>query len=102
MTKFQLATAVAQRTGQSVDEVIRTLEATYKTIQETNASGESVIVRQFGTFEVVLQKQKTARNILKKEIVIVPARYAVKFKVHPPFKKRVAALRVIERAPVKQ
>lgn len=102
MTKLELATSVAKRTGQSVDEVSRTLEAAYKTIQDTNASGESVIIRGFGTFETIVRAQKTARNIGKNELMIIPAQHIVKFRVYKPFKNRVAALRVIERPALQQ
>ncbi len=72
MTKAELVTKVAQRTGLEKVVVSAAIEAIMVVIKETMAAGENVYLRGFGTFLVKKRRQKTARNITKNTSMIVP------------------------------
>lgn len=79
MIKIQLAMQLAAKTGLTIEQSAKYLEATLSTITETLARGENIYIRQFGTFKIVQRKQKKARNVYRGKEVIVPAHDIIKF-----------------------
>ena len=85
----QLGIKGLELTQQDVLEVVQTL---IDEITEALAQGDSVVMRNFGTFQVREMKAKIGRNPKKPgKDVPIPARAAVKFKPGKELKDKVAA-----------
>ena len=61
------------------------------------ANGENVYLRGFGTFNLKKRAAKTARNITKKETLIVPEHFIPAFKACPEFLNMVADLKELKK-----
>jgi nucleoid DNA-binding protein len=96
ITKRELAIKITDRLGaqgheltqQDVLEVIQTL---IEEITDSLAQGDTVVMRNFGAFQVREMKAKIGRNPKDPEKdVPIPARAAVKFKPGKEMKEKVA------------
>jgi nucleoid DNA-binding protein len=97
ITKRELAIKITDLLGSkgleltqlSVLEVIQTL---IDEITESLAQGDTVVMRNFGAFQVREMKAKIGRNPKNPGAdVLIPARAAVKFKPGKELKEKVAA-----------
>jgi len=83
-----LGTKNLELTQQVILEVVQTL---IDEITESLAQGDTVVMRNFGTFEVREMKAKIGRNPKQPgKDVPIPARAAVKFKPGKELKEKVA------------
>jgi len=80
MTKAELITLVSHQTGVDKVEVKKIVESFTKNIKYSLKSNKNVYLRGFGSFLVVKKAQKTARDIRKDKILIIPEHFAPKFK----------------------
>lgn len=82
MTKADLVVEISKRTGIERDEVLRVVESFMETVKDemANPKGSNVYLRGFGSFVVRKRAQKVARNISKKESIIIPERRVPSFK----------------------
>jgi DNA-binding protein HU-beta/integration host factor subunit alpha len=96
ITKRELAIKITNKLGangfeltqQDVLEVVQTL---IEEITESLAQGDTVVMRNFGAFQVREMKAKIGRNPKDPEKdVAIPARAAVKFKPGKEMKEKVA------------
>ena len=85
MTKAELVSAVALKTGFAKSDISVIVEAAISSIQETIVGGEDVFLRGFGSFVTKTRKQKVARNILKEQSIIVPEHKVPAFKPSKDF-----------------
>jgi len=105
ITKRELALKITDQLGlkgieltqQDVLEVLQTL---IDEITESLAQGDSVVMRNFGAFQVREMKAKIGRNPKNPgKDVKIPARAAVKFKPGKELKEKVATTLKIIRQP---
>lgn len=94
MTKLDLIKKVAEQTGNEKGLVSDVVEATVSTIMKSMVSGKNIYIRGFGTFAVVIRKQKKGRIISKGIPVLIPAQRQPKFKPCKEFIKKVASYKV--------
>lgn len=89
MTKADLVTEIAKRTGleKTLTQVV--VEELMSVIKEHLTAGENIYLRGFGTFEIIERKEKTGRNISKGETIIIPAHKIPKFKPSKEFKDSI-------------
>jgi DNA-binding protein HU-beta len=80
MTKDDLVKKISRQTGIERSVVSNTVEALMETIKGTMAGNKNVYLRGFGSFLVKKRAQKTARNITKNTVVIVPEHFTPAFK----------------------
>lgn len=80
MTKGQIIGIVAEGTGLTKIETSAVIDGFLATITYALSKGESVQVRDFGSFRVVHRKSRTARNPRSGGIVLIPAQLAAKFR----------------------
>lgn len=85
MTKAELVSAVALKTGFAKNDIAQIVDAAMVSIEENMAEGENVYLRGFGSFIVKTRKQKVARNILKKTSLIVEEHDVPAFKPSKEF-----------------
>lgn len=97
ITKRELAIRITDQLGQegfSVTQqtVAEIIQRMINEMSESLAQGDTVVMRNFGTFEVREMKAKVGRNPKNpSKDVIIPARAAVKFKPGRELKEKVAA-----------
>ena len=80
MTKAEIVTEIANKTGIEKKDVLNTIEAFMEAVKESLTKEENVYLRGFGSFIVKKRAQKTARNISKNTTMIIPVHYIPAFK----------------------
>ena len=80
MTKAEIVTEIANKTGIEKKDVLNTIEAFMEVVKESLTNEENVYLREFGSFIVKKRAQKTARNISKNTTIIIPEHNIPAFK----------------------
>ena len=80
MTKAEIVTEIAGKTGIEKKDVLNTIEAFMEVVKESLTREENVYLRGFGSFIVKKRAQKTARNISKNATIIIPEHNIPAFK----------------------
>lgn len=94
MTKAELITRIADKTGIPKVDVLVALESFFKEVKDTLKTGEPLHVRGFGSFMLKRRAAKTARNIRQNTSVHIPAHTI------PSFKPSVEFLDLVRDTPV--
>jgi len=90
MTKRDLVMRISRVTGLAQQDVLTVLQKTLDYIIESLAKGENIEFRNFGVFEVQVRKARIGRNPKKPtQVVTIPSRKVVKFKMGRIMKSRV-------------
>lgn len=90
MTKAEIAKEISKTTGIDKAAVVTVIEEFMKVVKDSLSHGENVYLRGFGTFDIKMRAEKTARNISKNTALIVPAHPIPHFKPADCFKEDVA------------
>lgn len=90
MTKAELCNEIAKSTGIDRATVLATVEKFMEVVKDSLAHGENVYLRGFGSFIIKRRAEKTARNISKNTVLMVPAHNIPAFKPADTFKAEVA------------
>jgi len=85
MTKAEVITEIAEKTGIEKAEVTTIVESFFSVVKTSMAEGNNIYVRGFGSFINKKKARKIARNISKNTAVIIEEHYAPKFKPSPEF-----------------
>lgn len=80
MTKADIITEIAEKTGIEKVAVQATVEAFMKSVKSAMVQGKNVYLRGFGSFVVKKRAQKTGRNISRNTTIIIPAHFVPTFK----------------------
>ena len=91
MTKDELATEISGKTGIEKVKVMKIIESMMETVKLNMSQGEAIYLRKFGTFYVKKRAMKTARNISKNTVVVVPECLIPAFKPSKEFAASVKA-----------
>lgn len=90
MTKRDLVTRISKETGLIQQDVMAVIQMTLDCITESMIKSETIELRNFGVFKVVLRKAHVGRNPKNPSTdVPIPARAAVKFKAGKEMRERV-------------
>ncbi len=89
MTKADIVNEVAKATGLEKFNVMKVVEAFMDTVKDSVAKNESVYLRGFGSFNAKKRAQKTARNISKKQTIVIPEHFIPAFKPSKTFANQV-------------
>lgn len=73
MTKAELVSILAKRTGVERNAVLVTIEAFMEEVKNSLEKGEDVHLRGFGSFVVKHRAQKTGRILSKNTTIVIPA-----------------------------
>lgn len=93
ITKRDLVIKLSNETGLTQQEVFAVVQGTLDTITEELAKGNSVVMRNFGAFQVREVKGKIGRNPKDpSKDVPIPPRAVVKFKPGKEMKEKVARI----------
>ncbi|MBY0243846.1 MAG: integration host factor subunit beta [Sphingobacteriaceae bacterium] len=89
MTKAEVISEIASKTGVEKVDVQEAIEAFFKVVKNNMIAGENVYIRGFGSFVVKKRAEKTARNISKNTAIIIPEHYVPSFKPAKVFSEKV-------------
>lgn len=80
MTKAEIVTEIANKTGIEKVAVQATVEAFMDAVKGAMISGDNVYLRGFGSFTIKKRAQKTGRNISRNTTIIIPEHNIPAFK----------------------
>lgn len=90
VTKKDLVLDVSNKTGMTKSDVKFVVESILESMSSELAKGNSIVFRNFGTFDVKVSKSKLGRNPRKPdELVQIPERAIVKFRPSKTVKQKV-------------
>jgi DNA-binding protein HU-beta len=89
MTKAELVSKVAEKTGVEKLTTLAIVESFMNEIKESISANEGVYLRGFGTFKPKKRAEKTGRNIKKNTTIIIPAHHIPAFKPAKIFMQEV-------------
>jgi nucleoid DNA-binding protein len=93
ITKRDLVIKVSNETGLTQQQVFDVLQRTLDSITASLATGDTVVMRNFGAFQVREMKAKVGRNPKDPgKDVPIPPRAVVKFKPGKEMKEQVAQI----------
>jgi DNA-binding protein HU-beta len=80
MTKAEIVSDIADKTGIEKVAVMATVEAFMDSIIDAMEDGKNVYLRGFGSFIIKERAKKTGRNISKNTTIVIPAHNIPSFK----------------------
>jgi len=80
MTKAEIVSNIADKSGIEKADVLATVEAFMEEVKESLEKGENVYLRGFGSFIIKTRAEKTGRNISKNTTIKIPAHNIPSFK----------------------
>jgi DNA-binding protein HU-beta len=89
MTKAEIVTEIANKTGIEKVAVQAVVESFMETVKQTMVEVENVYLRGFGSFIIKKRAEKTGRNISKNTTIIIPAHNIPAFKPAKTFVSEV-------------
>lgn len=89
MTKADVISEIADKTGIDKADVATTVEAFFSVIKNSMAEGENVYVRGFGSFVNKKRARKIARNISQNTAIVIDEHYIPSFKPSKVFIEKV-------------
>lgn len=93
MTKAELISSVAKKTGIEKSVIASVIEASMDSIKETMAEGDNIYLRGFGSFILKNRAEKVARNISKNTTITIPAHRIAAFKPAKEFQKSIKQIK---------
>ena len=89
MTKAEVITEIADKTGIDKADVTTTIEAFFSVVKNSMAEGENIYVRGFGSFVNKKRAKKIARNISKSTAIVIDEHYVPSFKPSKVFVDKI-------------
>jgi DNA-binding protein HU-beta len=89
MTKAEIVSEIAEKTGVEKVVVQATVEAFMKSVKNNISSGKNVYLRGFGSFIVKKRASKKGRNISKNTTIVIPEHFIPAFKPAKTFLEKV-------------
>lgn len=80
MTKAEVISEIAEKTGIPKEDVSVTVEAFFNIVKSSMAEGNNIYVRGFGSFVNKKRKKKIARNISKNTAIVIDEHFVPSFK----------------------
>ena len=80
MTKADIVSEIAKKTGAEKVQIQTVVEAFMEEVKDALAKNENVYLRGFGSFIIKKRAQKVARNISKNTTITIPAHNIAAFK----------------------
>jgi DNA-binding protein HU-beta len=89
VTKADVITQIAEKTGIDKADVSVTVEAFFNVVKNSMAEGENIYVRGFGSFVNKKRAKKIARNISKNTAIVIDEHYVPSFKPSKVFTSKI-------------
>ena len=98
MTKAEVISEIADKTGIEKSDVQATVEAFFKVVKDSMSEGNNIYVRGFGSFVNKKRARKVARNISKNTSIIIDEHYIQSFKPSNTFVQKIKNSKKIKEA----
>ena len=89
MTKADVISQIAEKTGIDKADVTTTVETLFAVVKTSMAEGENIYVRGFGSFVNKKRAKKIARNISQNTAIVIDEHYVPSFKPSKVFVEQV-------------
>jgi DNA-binding protein HU-beta len=89
VTKAEVISQIAEKTGIDKADVSVTVEALFSVIKNSMSEGENIYVRGFGSFVNKKRAKKIARNISKNTAIVIDEHYIPSFKPSKVFIEKI-------------
>lgn len=89
MTKAEVISEIADKTGIEKADVQATVEAFFKVVKDSMTNGNNIYVRGFGSFINKKRAKKVARNISKNTSIIIDEHFVPSFKPSKSFVSKI-------------
>ncbi|MBC7426536.1 MAG: integration host factor subunit beta [Bacteroidia bacterium] len=89
MTKAEVVSEIADKTGIDKLVVSETVETFFKVMKGAMSKGENIYFRGFGSFVLKKRAQKIARNISKNTALVIEEHYIPQFKPAKVFSDKI-------------
>jgi DNA-binding protein HU-beta len=89
VTKAEVISEIAEKTGIEKSDVQATIEAFFKVVKDSMSNGNNIYVRGFGSFVNKKRAKKVARNISKNTSIIIDEHYIPSFKPSKTFVSKI-------------
>lgn len=89
MTKADVITQIAEKTGIDKADVSHSVEAFFNIVKSSMSSGQNIYIRGFGSFVNKKRKKKIARNISRNTAIIIEEHYIPSFKPAKVFVNKI-------------
>ncbi len=89
MTKADVISEIADKTGIDKGDVTASIEAFFSVVKGSMAEGKNIYVRGFGSFVNKKRAKKIARNISKNTAIVIDAHYVPSFKPSKVFVEKI-------------
>jgi DNA-binding protein HU-beta len=96
VTKAEVISKIADKTGIQKDDVTQTVEAFFKVVKDSMAEGDNIYVRGFGSFINKKRAKKIARNISKNTAIVIDEHYIPAFKPSKVFIEKIKSSKKIK------
>jgi len=90
MTKTELSSAIAEKSGLSKKEAANALAAFTDVVTAALSNGEKIIITGFGSFEVAERAERQGRNPKTGETMLIQASKVPKFRAGKALKTAVS------------
>lgn len=98
MTKAEVISEIADKTGIDKADVSTTVEAFFAIVKDSMAEGNNIYVRGFGSFVNKKRKKKIARNISKNTAIVIDEHYVPSFKPSKVFVEKIKKSKEVKEA----
>ncbi len=102
MTKAEVISEIAEKTGIEKTDVAATVEAFFKVVKDSMSNGNNIYVRGFGSFVNKKRAKKVARNISKNTAIIIDEHFIPSFKPSKTFIQKIKNSKKLNVATVTQ
>ena len=89
MTKADIVSEIAKKTGVEKTQIQTIVEAFMEEVKESLVKEENVYLRGFGSFIIKKRAEKVARNISKNTTITIPAHNIPAFKPAKSFASQI-------------
>lgn len=89
MTKADVISEIADKTGIDKADVSATVEAFFQVVKNSMSDGNNIYVRGFGSFVNKKRARKIARNISKNTAIVIDEHYIPSFKPSKVFVEKI-------------
>jgi len=89
VTKADVITEIAEKTGIDKADVTTTVEAFFNVVKSAMSDGNNIYVRGFGSFINKRRAKKIARNISKNTAIVIDEHYIPSFKPSKVFVEKI-------------
>jgi len=96
VTKAEVISEIAAKTGIDKSDVQTTVEAFFNVVKNSMADGNNIYVRGFGSFINKKRAQKIGRNISKKEAIMIEEHFIPSFKPSKNFVDQIKASKKVK------